>query len=164
MNKAVKPRTHDQVSLTSSLVALLAHVYNEQVFPHNFSLISFVCSCVRLDDKFKPPVHTTKFSLTSSLVALLAHVYNEQVAPHNFSLINFVCSCVRLHDKIFLDDDIRTFACSKSWHNLLLNKASCQGKTCQFILYTRANKACQGKTCEGKLGRMCAGLNGLPLT
>ena len=35
-----------------------------------------------------------------------------------------------------------------------------KGKTCQFILYTRANKTCQkGKpACQGKLGRACVGL------
>ena len=49
----------------------------------------------------------------------------------------------------------------KSCHDQLLNKAPCQGKTCQFMSYTRANKTCQGKlvqlytqaikTCQGKL-------------
>ena len=34
---------------------------------------------------------------------------------------------------------------------LLLNKAPCQGKTCQFMLYTRADKTCQGETCQGQL-------------
>ena len=41
-------------SLTSSLVAFLARVYDEQVFFQQFSLTSFNCSCVQLN----------KFSLT----------------------------------------------------------------------------------------------------
>ena len=41
----------------------------------------------------------------------------------------------------------------------LLNKAPCQGKTCQFMSYTRANKTCQRKTCQGKLGRLCGALS-----
>ena len=46
----IKPRTHaTKVSLTSSLVALLSRVYNEQVFPLNLSLTSLICSCVWLD-------------------------------------------------------------------------------------------------------------------
>ena len=71
----------------------------------------------------------------------------------------------------------RAFWAPRPWHYQLLNKASCQGKTCQFMLYTRANKTCQGKTCQfilytranktcqkgkpacqGKLGRACVGL------
>ena len=32
----------------------------------------------------------------------------------------------------------------KTWSCQLLNKAPCQGKTCQFMSYTRANKTCQG--------------------
>ena len=34
-------------------------------------------------------------------------------------------------------------------YDKLLNKAFCQGKTCQFMSYTRANK-----TCKGKLGHL----------
>ena len=38
----------------------------------------------------------------------------------------------------------QTFSLFKSrWHDQLLNKAS---RSCQFMLYTRANKTCQGKT------------------
>ena len=46
------------------------------------------------------------------------------------------------------------FSLFKSRHEQLLNKAPCQGKTCQFMLYTRANKTCQGETCQGKLARV----------
>ena len=41
----------------------------------------------------------------------------------------------------------------KSWHDQVLNKAPCQGKTCQFMSYTRTNK-----TCQGNLGRLYGAL------
>ena len=47
----IKPHLHTILfSLTSSLVALLVRVYNEQdLFSCKFFLTSFICSCLRLD-------------------------------------------------------------------------------------------------------------------
>ena len=98
--------------------------------------------------------HTTKFFLTSSLVAIHACVYNEHVFSPQVLLDKFyllVCTA----GQVFLDDDVRArirnslsslpcrhmneqFSLLKSWHDQLLNKARCQGKTCHFMLYTRA--------------------------
>ena len=64
------------------------------------------------------------------------------------------------------------FSLFKRWHDhaascqgktcqfMLCTRANktCQGKTCQFMLCTRANKTCQGKTCQGKLGRVYGAL------
>ena len=47
----------------------------------------------------------------------------------------------------------KTISLSPTGSYQLLNKAPCQGKTCQFMSYTRANK-----TCQGKLGRLCGAL------
>ena len=47
------------------------------------------------------------------------------------------------------------FSLFKSRHEQLLNKAPCQGKTCQFMLYTQRNETCQVKTFQRKLGRLC---------
>ena len=42
----------------------------------------------------------------------------------------------------FFDGDTheQVLLAQKRWHDQLLNKAACQGKTCPFVPYTRANK------------------------
>ena len=44
------------------------------------------------------------------------------------------------------------FSLFENWHNQLLNKAPCQGKTCQFILYTRQIEFVKAQSME-KLSR-----------
>ena len=64
----------------------------------------------------------------------------------------------RTDDQVFLDKFfLHQGALFKSWSCQILYKVPCQGKTCQFMSYTRANKTCQGKTCQGKLV-VCVGL------
>ena len=60
---------------------------------------------------------------------------------------------------ILEDQKVSALFLFKIWTCQLLNKAPCQGKSCQFMSYTRANKTCQGKTCQGKLGRLCEALS-----
>ena len=77
----IKPAHTTKFSLTSSLVALLAPVYNGQVFPRNFSLISFVWSCVQHK--------LTSFFLTIFLVQKLVMPAFEQVPLSRKNLSNY---------------------------------------------------------------------------
>ena len=96
-------------------------MYDGQVFSQQFSLTSFNCSCVQLN----------KFPLI------------------NFSLTSFICSCVRHKLKRFsLTRSLVQLFCSTLFMSAFEQKAPCQGKTYQFMSYTRANKTCQGKTCQ----------------
>ena len=116
-------------SLTSYLVVLLARVYNEQVFPLNVSLISFVSLCVRLD----------KFS---ALTSMFAH------------LLEWIClPCRPYTQTILLVQKLASFCWSCRAWQVFEQASPCQEETFQFMLYTRANKTCQAgsKTWKGKI-------------
>ena len=102
----LSPAKTTKFSLTSSLVAFLARVYDEQVFSQQFSLTSFNCWCVQLN-KFSLTSFIcscvrhkwTSFSLTRSLVQKLAWPAFEQGSLSGKNLSIYV---VHAHEQIKL--------------------------------------------------------------
>ena len=113
------------------------------------SILQFFLSCT-----IKIPSNLVKFA------TLILLFFSEWKDGRRIKRKNLISAGVDESAVAILEDQkVSALFLFKIWTCQLLNKAPCQGKSCQFMSYTRANKTCQGKTCQGKLGRLCEALS-----